>query len=61
MPGDPLVLKAIEAVQARYTLDEWAALPPSQVTAEIYEELRRLDLQRAEDSVRPISRATKAA
>ena len=44
---DPVVMRAIQNVQSRYTLDEWIMLDPRRVTEEIYHEVRRLDLEMA--------------
>lgn len=48
MVEDPVVIQAISNVRQRYSPQEWAALAPHEVTAQIYLELRRLDLQRVE-------------
>ena len=46
MSGDPVVMQAIATVRGRYSSGEWATLLPSEVSAEIYREIRRLDLLR---------------
>lgn len=42
---DPIVLRGIENVRRRYTLEQWVMLDVGKVTTEIYAEIRRLDLE----------------
>jgi hypothetical protein len=42
---DPIVMRAIENVQRCYTLEQWVMLDAGTVTREIYDEIRRLDLE----------------
>ena len=43
---DVTFCQAWSNLRARYSLTDWYMLPPSRVTAELYEEVRRLDLER---------------
>ncbi len=45
---DATFMKAFDTVRRRYSLEEWLFASPHQVTQEIYGEMRRLDLIRAE-------------
>jgi hypothetical protein len=38
-------MRGIENVRRRYTLEQWAMLDVGRVTKEIYDEIRRLDLE----------------
>jgi hypothetical protein len=42
---DPIVMRGIENVRRRYTLEQWVMLDVGKVTKEIYDEIRRLDLE----------------
>ena len=42
---DPIVIRAIENVRRRCTLEQWVMLDAGKVTKEIYDEIRRLDLE----------------
>ena len=42
---DPVVMRAIENVRLRYAPEQWATLESKRVTREIYDEIRRLDLE----------------
>lgn len=48
MFNDPVVAQAIRSVRERYASDAWVALKPGEITAEIYREIRRLDLLRVQ-------------
>jgi hypothetical protein len=45
---DAVFMQAFDTVRRRYSVDEWLSLPPRQITRQIYDEMRRLDLMRAE-------------
>ena len=61
MPEDPVVSQAIATVRGRYAAEELAMLSPRQVTAEIYIEVRRLDLQRLEHGSKGLRPVAKVA
>jgi predicted transcriptional regulator len=42
------VRRAIEAVRQKYSTEEWVSMGPKERTAAIYEEVRRLDAEKAE-------------
>jgi len=46
VPGDRVVAQAISNVRDRYSSEQWESLLPRELTSEIYQEIRRLDLQR---------------
>jgi hypothetical protein len=45
---DPIVMRGIENVRRRYTLEQWVMLDAGNVVREIYDEIRRLDLASAQ-------------
>jgi hypothetical protein len=45
---DPVFLRAFDAVRCCYGVDEWLSMTPQRITKEIYQEMRRFDLVRAE-------------
>ena len=49
---DGVFLQAFESVRSRHSVDEWLSMTPQRITAEIYQEMRRLDLIRAEELLR---------
>jgi hypothetical protein len=53
---DAVFLQAFEAVRGRHSIDEWLSAAPQRITRQIYEEMRRLDLIRAQEMLRPTAR-----
>lgn len=45
---DPIFLRAFETVRGRHSVDEWLSMTPQRMTEDIYKEMRRLDLIKAE-------------
>jgi phosphoglycerate dehydrogenase-like enzyme len=41
---DTTFIQAYRTIRSRYSVDEWLFLLPQQITEEIYNEMRRLDL-----------------
>ena len=56
---DPVVMRAIENVRRRCTLEQWVMLDAGQVTKEIYGEIRRLDLESVQ--AREVNRSLRLA
>jgi hypothetical protein len=42
---DPIVMRAIEVVRRRYAPEQWVMLDVKEATRDIYNEIRRLDLE----------------
>ncbi len=56
---DPVFQQAFEAVRKSYSDEAWNALAPRQITEAIYQEIRRIDAEKATSGTKPPSRPRK--